>query len=113
MRNVDIVEPLDDCLRQSSVVTISRRQRGQSIQADVWAMDQDRDRSQNLGQTRQHNTTTHVKSRRLDIRNYKIEDFVALNTFYISYIVNVEIKLSEIRISVAYTDQRRGTKGLF
>lgn len=47
------------------------------------------------------------------VRNYKIEDFVALDTFYISYIVNVEIKLSEIRISVAYTDQRRGTKGLF
>jgi hypothetical protein len=76
-------------------------------------MDQDRDQCQNPGPTREYNTTTHVNSRKLDIGNYKFEDFVALDTFYISCIVNVEIKLSEIRISVAYTDHTKGTKGLF
>jgi hypothetical protein len=74
-------------------------------------MDQDRDQCQNLGSTREHNTTTYVKSRKLDIGNYKIEDFVALNTFYISCIVNVEITLSEIRISVAYR-RKKGNKTL-
>jgi hypothetical protein len=68
--------------------------------ADVWDMYQGRDQCQNLGPTREHNTTTHVKSRKLDIGNYKIEDFVALDIFYISCIVKMEIKLSEIRISV-------------
>ena len=76
-------------------------------------MDQDRDQCHNLGSTREHNTTTYVKSRKLDIGNYKIEDFVALDTFYISCIVNVEMKFLEFGFRLPTQTKEREQNACF